>query len=81
MMIWKSVQRVGKQIRFDLDKKQLPIGEADGTGVPTRGNRKRGKEMKVFVQLKRGGGVQGAGLPSATARDSGRSCLPRCAKT
>ena len=62
MTIWRSVQRVGKQIHFGLDKRQLPMGEADGTGIPIRGIRKRGKEMKVFVQLKRGGGVQVAGV-------------------
>ena len=62
MTIWRSVQRVGRQIRFDLDANQLPLGQADGTGIPIRGIRKRGKEMKVFVQLKRGGGCRVAGL-------------------
>jgi hypothetical protein len=62
MTIWRSVQRVGRQIRFGLDTKQLAMGQADGTGIPIRGIRKRGKEMKVFVQLKRGGGVRVAGV-------------------
>ena len=62
MTIWRSLQLVGRRLRFDLDEQQLPMGEADGTGIPIQGIRKRGKEMKVFVQLKRGGGVQVAGL-------------------
>jgi hypothetical protein len=62
MTIWRSVQRVGKQLRFKLDERELAIGQADGTGIPIRGIRKRGKEMKVFVQLKRGGGVRVAGV-------------------
>jgi hypothetical protein len=45
-----------------LDARELAIGQADGTGIPIRGIRKRGKEMKVFVQLKRGGGVRVAGV-------------------
>lgn len=62
MTIWRSVQRVGKEIRFDLDPEELAMGQADGTGIPIRGIRKRGKEMKVFVQLKKKGGVRIAGL-------------------
>lgn len=62
MTIWRSVQRVGKEIRFDVDPKELGMGQADGTGIPIRGIRKRGKEMKVFVQLKQKGGVRVAGL-------------------
>jgi len=62
MTIWRSVQRVAKQIRFDLDRKELAMGQADGTGIPIRGIKKRGKEMKVFVQLKKRGGVRIAGL-------------------
>jgi len=62
MTIWRSVQRVGKQIRFELDAQEQPMGQADGTGIPIRGIRKRGKELKVFVQLKRRGGVRIAGL-------------------
>ena len=62
MTIWRSVQRVAQQIRFDLDTKELAMGQADGTGIPIRGIKKRGKEMKVFVQLKKKGGVRVAGL-------------------
>ena len=62
MTIWRSVQRVGKEIRFDLDPNEHAMGQADGTGIPIRGIRKRGKELKVFVQLKRSGGVRVAGL-------------------
>lgn len=62
MTIWRSVQRVGKEIRFELDEQELAMGQADGTGIPIRGIRKRGKELKVFVQLKRSGGIRIAGL-------------------
>ena len=62
MTIWRSVQRVGKEIRFDVDPNELAMGQADGTGIPIRGIRKRGKELKVFVQLKRSGGIRVAGL-------------------
>ena len=62
MTIWRSVQRVGKEIRFELDRQELGMGQADGTGIPIRGIRKRGKELKLFVQLKRSGGIRIAGL-------------------
>lgn len=62
MTIWKSVQKTASEIDFQLDEKELPLGEADGTGVGIKGIAKRGKELKVFVQYKRGGGVRVAGL-------------------
>ncbi len=54
MTIWRSVQRVGKEIRFDLDPNEHAMGQADGTGIPIRGIRKRGKELKVFEPLLEG---------------------------
>ena len=62
MTIWKSVQKTAAEIDFQLDEKELPLGEADGTGVGIKGIAKRGKELKVFVQYKKGGGVRVAGL-------------------
>ena len=62
MTIWKSVQKTAAEIDFQLDEKELPLGEADGTGVGIKGIAKRGKELKVFVQYKRGGGVRIAGI-------------------
>ena len=62
MKVWRCVQAVGKTISFDLDPKQLPSGEADGTGIPIIGIKKRGQELKVFIQKKMGGGVRIAGL-------------------
>lgn len=62
MTIWRSVQRVAKEIHFDVDENELAMGQADGTGIPIRGISKRGKELKVFVQLKRTGGIRIAGL-------------------
>lgn len=62
MTIWRSVQRVGREIAFGIDPGELGMGQADGTGIPIRGIKKRGKELKVFVQLKKRGGVRVAGV-------------------
>jgi len=62
MTVWRAVQKVGKSIVFDLDPDEQNTGEADGTGIPIRGIKKRGKEIKVFLQLKKGGGCRIAGL-------------------
>ena len=62
MTVWRCVQKVGKTIHFDLDPDELSSGQADGTGIPIRGIKKRGMELKVFVQKKFGGGVRVAGL-------------------
>jgi len=62
MKIWRCVQNVGKTIIFDLDPKELPCGEADGTGIPIIGIKQRGQELKVFIQKKVKGGVRIAGL-------------------
>ena len=61
MTIWRAVQKVGKSIKFDLDPNEMNIGEADGTGIPIRGIKKRGREIKIFLQLKKGGGCRIAG--------------------
>jgi len=62
MAIWRSVQKTGKEIKFDLDPEEEAEGEADGTGVPIQRIKKRGKEIKVFTQKKKSGGVRIAGL-------------------
>ena len=62
MTVWRSVQKTGEEIKFDLDPEEEASGEADGTGVPIQGIKKRGKEIKTFVQKKKGGGVRIAGL-------------------
>jgi len=62
MTIWSAVQKTASEIDFKLDAKELPLGEADGTGIGIKGIEKRGKELKVFVQYKKGGGVRIAGL-------------------
>lgn len=62
MTIWQSVQRIGKQMEFLLDEKEEPHAEADGTGIGITGIAKRGKELKVLVQYKKGGGIRVAGL-------------------
>lgn len=62
MTIWNAVQKTAAEIDFRLDGTELPQGEADGTGIGITGIAKRGKELKVFVQYKRSGGVRVAGL-------------------
>jgi len=62
MMIWRCVQQTAEEIEFDLDPEEEASGEADGTGIPIQGIKKRGKELKVFVQNKKNGGIRIAGL-------------------
>src|SRR5208283_4251056 len=62
MTIWKAVQKTGEKIDFKVDGNELPRGECDGTGIGIKGIAKRGKELKVFIQYKKGGGVRVAGL-------------------
>lgn len=62
MTIWSAVQKTASEIEFKLDDQELAQGEADGTGIGIKGIAKRGKELKVFVQYKKGGGVRVAGL-------------------
>lgn len=62
MSIWRSVQREAEAIEFGLDPDEKAEGEADGTGIPIKGIKKRGRELKVFIQKRVGGGVRIAGL-------------------
>jgi hypothetical protein len=62
MSIWRSVKGLSEEIEFGIDREERGAGEADGTGIPIQGVGKRGKEMKVFVQLRKNGGVRVAGL-------------------
>jgi len=62
MTVWKSVQKTAEELEFKLDPNEKPSGEADGTGIGINGIKKRGKELKVFVQYKKGGGVRVAGV-------------------
>ena len=62
MTIWKCVQQIGSKLEFVVDGKEQPRGEADGTGIGITGIAKRGKELKVFIQYKKGGGVRVAGI-------------------
>lgn len=62
MTIWRSVQKTGKNIEFNIDPDEEGRAEADGTGIPLKGIKKRGQEMKVIVQHKKEGGVKIAGL-------------------
>ncbi len=62
MAVWRCTQAVGEKLEFDLDINEKARGEADGTGVAINGIKKRGKELKVFVQEKITGGVRIAGL-------------------
>lgn len=62
MSVWRCTQEVGEELEFDLDMNEKARGEADGTGVAIQGIKKRGRELKVFVQEKLTGGVRIAGL-------------------
>ena len=62
MTIQNAVQKTASEIDFKLDANELPHGEADGTGIGIKGIAKRGKELKVFIQYIKGGGVRVAGL-------------------
>jgi len=62
MTIWRAVQKTASEIDFKLDDNELAHGEADGTGIGIKGIAKRGKELKVFVQHKKGGGIRVAGV-------------------
>ena len=62
MTVWKSVQQIGSKLDFALDENEEPHGEADGTGVGIVGIPKRGKELKVLIQYKKGGGIRVAGI-------------------
>ncbi len=62
MAIWRCVQKVGKTIEFSIDANESNEFEADGTGIPIQWIKKRGKELKVFIQKKITGGVRIAGL-------------------
>lgn len=62
MTIWRSVQKTANDIEFNIDPEEGDTGEADGTGIPVVGIKKRGQEMKVFVQQKKTGGIRIAGL-------------------
>jgi len=62
MTIWGAVQKVGAAMEFALDGDEEPRGEADGTGIGITGIPKRGKELKVLVQYKKGGGIRVAGI-------------------
>jgi len=62
MLIWRSVQETAREIEFTVDPGEEAHGEADGTGIPIQGIKKRGKELKIFVQHKKSGGIRIAGM-------------------
>ncbi len=62
MTVWSAVQKTAEEMDLKLDPKEKAIGEADGTGIGIKGIKKRGKELKVLVQYKHGGGIRVAGV-------------------
>lgn len=62
MSIWRSVQQEAETLEFGLDPDEKAEGEADGTGIPIKGIKKRGRELKVFIQKCVDGSVRIAGL-------------------
>lgn len=77
MTVWNAVQKTASEIEFKLDGNELPQGEADGTGVGITGITKRGKELKVFVQYKKKGGVRVAGLDIGNYNGSWRNLFKK----
>jgi hypothetical protein len=77
MTIWKSVQQIGAKMDFVLDGNEEPRGEADGTGVGITGIPKRGKELKVLVQYKKGGGIRVAGIDIGNYNGSWKKLLQK----
>ena len=59
--IWRCVQKVGSNLNFNLDLSEEARGEADGTGIPIRGIRKRGRELKFFCSRKHPAGCESPG--------------------
>ena len=47
---WRYAQKAGGRVTFKVDPDEPPVLEADGTGIPTHGDGKRGSELKVLVQ-------------------------------
>ncbi len=47
---WRYAQKAGESVSFRVDPDEPPVLEADGTGIPTHGDGKRGSELKVLVQ-------------------------------
>lgn len=62
MTILRSVRKLGKIIKFDVDEKQSNVFDADGTGLPILNSGKRGKELKILAQRKKSGGIQVSGM-------------------
>lgn len=62
MSIVRSIREVGKNITFDISENDTNEFEADGTGLPILQSGKRGKELKVLAQRKKGGGIRMAGI-------------------
>ncbi len=62
MTIVRSIRDTADKISFGIDEKETGEFEADGTGLPILHAGKRGKELEVFAQRKRRGGIRIAGM-------------------
>ena len=62
MSIVRSIRKTAREIDFSVQEGESNEFEADGTGIPVRGAGKRGKELKVLAQRKKGGGIRIAGM-------------------
>jgi hypothetical protein len=56
-MVCQCVQQVGEKMTFGVNLDGSQEFQADGTGIPINGIKKRGKELKVLIQKKIRGGV------------------------
>lgn len=62
MAIVRSMRAAAKRIKLKVKKKESNVFEADGTGIPVNGVGKRGRELKILAQRKKGGGIRIAGM-------------------
>lgn len=62
MALVRAMRATADGIVLDVDMRSSNVFEADGTGVPILHSGKRGKELSVLVQRKKGGGIRIAGM-------------------
>lgn len=62
MSIVRSIRISAKEIKLEVKENASNVFEADGTGIPVIGTGKRGRELKVLAQRKKGEGIFISGM-------------------
>ena len=57
MSIVRAIRQSAREIKLGVIAGASDVFEADGTGIPVSGAGKRGKELKVLAQRRKGGGI------------------------